>query len=139
LPPRCNFSGASLCNQIRRTAVTAANTPQRRLFVESMCRGKDDCSACRFAKCVETPCENVSMQYEPCFRAVVWLFNTPSTRGVLRNRSTGMLRNRPEAIYEAFKRERCSAPPAPEPWRNWSYWAPRNTQVKPGGVVETMT
>jgi hypothetical protein len=49
------------------------------------------------------------MQYEPCFRAVIRLFNTPLTRRVLRNRSTGMLRNRPEAIYEALKRERCSA------------------------------
>jgi hypothetical protein len=43
-----------------------------------MCRGKDDCCACRFDKCVETLCENGSMQYEPCFLAVARLFNTPS-------------------------------------------------------------
>ena len=50
---RCNFSGANLVwadqaysHQIGYRRQYAAT----RLFVESMCRGKDDCSACRFDK-----------------------------------------------------------------------------------------
>jgi hypothetical protein len=56
---------------------------------------------------------NALREWDHAIRAVFSRSNPalqyPVDTQVLRNRSTGMLRNRPEAIYEALKRERCSA------------------------------